>query len=107
MLALAIIHYYWEGMMVSYLYSSETPLPFGSVKEMYEIADQYRLALKPNTAWEDDFKYSSNPLWRNVYSEKVLPHYNEYLDNPLYFLDMAEFVKQSNLALYLAYSIVR
>ena len=104
---MGIIHYYWEGIMVSYLYSSETPMPFGNVKEMYEIAAHFRLALQPYSASEDDFKYSSNPLWKNVYSEKVLPHYKEYLENPLYFKNMTHFIKQSNLALYRTYGLVR
>ena len=100
-MTLIIIRYYWEAEVVSYFYTSKPMLPFKNVKEMYDIAPQYRLAAYPDSADEDDFKYSSDPVWKKVYKELFLPHYQEYLDNPTYFYDMAHYYENSDgLALY-------
>ena len=57
--------------------------------------------IDPDSADEDDFKYSSDPVWKKVYKELFLPHYQEYLDNPTYFYDMTHYYENSDgLALY-------
>ena len=38
----------------------------------------FRLALIPATTYEDNFKYSPDPLWQKIYKERLEPHLAEY-----------------------------
>lgn len=73
----ALIYWHWEAMLVSYLATRKTQLPFKNLKEMYEKTD-FRLALIPDTSFEDKFKYSPNELWRQIYAQRLAPHLDEY-----------------------------
>ena len=87
-------------MLVSYLATRKTVLPFNSLLEMYERTN-FRLGLIPSTSYEDNFKYSNDPLLRRIYKERIQPHLQEYQDYPEHLSDMTHFIRNDyKTALY-------
>ena len=98
--ACALMYWHWEAMLVSYLATRKTVLPFNSLLEMYERTN-FRLALIPSTSYEDNFKYSNDPLLRRIYKERIQPHLQEYQDYPEHLSDMTHFIRNDyKTALY-------
>ena len=79
-MASALLYWHWEAMLVSYLATRKTVLPFNTLSEMYENTD-FRLALIPDTSFENSFKYSTDPLWQKIYKERLEPNLQEYRDH--------------------------
>ena len=103
----ALIYYHWEAMLVSYLSTRKTTLPFNTLEEMYRNTE-IRLALIPSTSFEDQFKYSPDPFWRKIYEERLEPSLKEYSDYPDHMFDMVHFIKDDfETALYDAYFVIR
>ena len=99
-MASALLYWHWEAMLVSYLATRKTVLPFHTLSEMYENTD-FRLALIPSTSFEDSFKYSADPLWQKIYKERLQPHLQEYSDYPDHLSDMVNFLRNDyKTALY-------
>ena len=99
-MASALLYWHWEAMLVSYLATRKTVLPFHTLSEMYENTD-FRLALIPSTSFEDSFKYSADPLWKKIYKERLQPHLQEYSDYPDHLSDMVNFLRNDyKTALY-------
>ena len=67
-------------MLISFLFTRKTNLPFSSLNEMYHNTPDIRLAFQPNSGDEDTFKYSKLQLYQNIYKEKFLPYKSEYID---------------------------
>ena len=100
LVASALLYWHWEAMLVSYLATRKTVLPFHTLSEMYENTD-FRLALIPSTSFEDSFKYSADPLWQKIYKERLQPHLQEYSDYPDHLSDMVNFLRNDyKTALY-------
>ena len=89
-----LIFYYWQSMIVSFLFSRKIVMPFTDLDDMYFNAPNFRLALFPNSIQEDIFKYSNLPVWQSIYKERVQPYLEEYIDyltvNPS---DLIHFIK--------------
>ena len=87
-------------MLVSYLAVRKTVLPFNSLSEMYERTN-FRLALIPSTSYEDNFKYSNDPLFNKIYKERIEPHLEEYQEYEHHLSDMIHFLRNDyETALY-------
>ena len=67
-------------------------MPFTSVTDMYLNTD-FRLALIPSTTFEDNFKYSTEPLWQGLYNERIKPYLTEYSSYENYLSDMVHFIR--------------
>ena len=99
-MASTLLYWHWEAMLVSYLATRKTVLPFHTLSEMYENTD-FRLALIPSTSFEDSFKYSADPLWQKIYKERLQPYLQEYSDYPDHLSDMVNFLRNDyKTALY-------
>ena len=99
-LASALIYYHWEAMLVSYLATRKTVMPFAGLDDMYSNTN-YRLALLPATTYEDSFRFSRDPLLKSIYEERFLPHREEYMNYENRLTDMAHFIREdSSTALY-------
>ena len=60
-----------------------------------------RLAMIPDTSYVDNFKYSPDPMWQSIYSERIEPNLQEYRDYPNHLSDMIHFIKDDpTTALY-------
>ena len=103
LVATMLLYFHWEAMLVSYLSTRKTVMPFNTIEELY-LNTEFRLALIPSTTYEDNFKYSKVPIWQNIYKERVLPHLQEYTDYENYLTDMVYFIKNDfATALYDSY----
>ena len=95
-----LVYYHWEAMLVVYLASRKTVLPFTNVENMYSKTP-FRLAMIPDTSYVDGFKYSLDPGWQKIYNERIEPHLQEYRDYPDHLSDMVNFIKNDyQTALY-------
>lgn len=77
MLAGILIYYHWEAMLISYLSTRFTVLPFNGIRELVENSD-YKIGLIPGTSYEDTFKLSLDPIFQRAYSERISPYLEEY-----------------------------
>ena len=77
---------------MSYLATRKTVLPFENLVEMYYDTD-FRLALVPSTTYEDNFKYSTDPLFQKIYTERLKPHLPDYKD-AVDMMDMIDFIRE-------------
>ena len=103
LLASALLFWHWEAMLVSYLATRKTVLPFQTLEEMYLNTD-FRLALIPSTVFEDAFKYSTDPIWSAIYEQRLKDHLPEYKDFPDHLFDMIHFIENDfSTALYDSY----
>lgn len=101
--ASALIYWHWEAMLVSYLATRKTVLPFSGIAEMYQNTE-FRLALIPSTTYEDNFKYAQDPIFKGVYEDRIQPHLDEYSSYENYLTDMVYFIKNDfSTALYDGY----
>ena len=61
----------------------------------------FRLAMIPDTTYVDNFKYSPDPVFQSIYSERIEPHLQEYIDYPDHLSDMVNFIRDDyQTALY-------
>ena len=75
-------------------------MPFTDVKNMYSKTP-FRLAMIPDTTYVDNFKYSPDPVFQSIYSERIEPNLQEYRDYPDHLSDMIHFIKEDpTTALY-------
>ena len=73
-----LIYYYWEAMLISYLSTRVTPIPFDSIQGLLESS--YSFYAKPGSYFWDSFQYGKTPYWNEVYEEKLKPYKNEYIE---------------------------
>ena len=64
-------------MLVSYLSSRVDSLPFASLQGL--LNSPYSLYTEPGSSYWDSFKFG-NPLWRDIFEEKLEPYEEEYQD---------------------------
>ena len=58
---------------MSFLAVKKLQLPFTDIKSLY-YETNYQIALFPGSAMEDSFKYSSDHLYHEVYSNRIQPY---------------------------------
>ena len=104
--AAAVLYYHWEAMLVSYLSTRKVTLPFLTLQELYYDTN-LRLAIRPSTSWEDNFKYSSEELFQKIFKDRVLPYKDEYEEFP-FSHGMTYLIENDyNTALYYAFTSIR
>ena len=70
-------------MLISYLSSRTIILPFKTIDELMQKTD-LKIVVQPYSAQMDFFRYSTVPILRMAYSERIepeLPFYVEYFQN--------------------------
>ena len=92
LIAAMLLYFHWEAMLVSYLSTRKTVMPFNSIEELY-LNTEFRIALIPSTTFEDNFKFSKDPLWSNLYKERIGPNIEEYKSYENYLSDMVHFIR--------------
>ena len=101
-----LLYYHWEAMLVSYLSTRKVTLPFLTLHELYHDTN-LRLAVRPSTSWEDNFRYSSEELLRKIYEDRILPYRDEFEEFP-YSHGMTYLIENDHdTALYFAYTSIR
>ena len=103
---MALMYWHWEAMLVSYLSTRKTVLPFTSIAEMYEKTS-FRLALRPQTTYHNNFRYTTDALFRKVYHDRVKPYVMEYSQLST-LKDFTELItNESDIAFYNSYIPIR
>ena len=67
-------------------------MPFTTIADFY-MNTNFRLAVMPDTTYMDNFKYSTDPLFIDIYAERIVPHVPEYKDYPQHTSDMMYFIR--------------
>ena len=67
-----ILNVSWNANLKSYLSTHKISLPFDSLEKLLE-ATNYKIALIPESALEDNFKLSSDPIKRKIYIQRIKP----------------------------------
>ena len=103
MFAGVLIYYHWEAMLVSYLSTRFTILPFKDINGL--MMTDYKIGVKVGAIQQDYFKLSTDPLMQKAYSEKIEPYMNKYPASYDEFIDLL--LRDDKLALYGPYTEVR
>ena len=70
-----LIYYYWEAMLISYLSTRVTVLPFESMIGL--LNSSYSFYAEPGSYYWETFKFGS-PIYRELFDKKLKPHEKEY-----------------------------
>ena len=66
-------------MLISYLGQRNIILPFDGV-EFLMMKSDFGIVVAPGTAQEESFKNSKVPLWQKAWAERIMPHYEFYVE---------------------------
>ena len=72
-----LIYYYWEAMLISYLSTRVTSIPFNSMQGL--LNSSYSFYTEPGSSYWDTFKFG-NPIWKEIFDKKLKPYEEEYND---------------------------
>ena len=67
----------WNANLKSYLTTKKINMPFDSLEKLLD-ATNYKIALIPESAQEEDFKLSSDPIKQKVYIQRIKPYLYDY-----------------------------
>ncbi len=73
-----MIYWHWEAMLISYLSTRVTVLPFNNIPELI-AKSQYRILFIPGTSSEDAFKKSQDPDWMVAWKERIQPTLKDFI----------------------------
>ena len=75
-----MIYKYWEAMLVSYLATRVTVLPFTNVETLVKNSN-YKIVVNPGSLSEDIFRYATNPFWNEAWTSRIEPYLGSYDGN--------------------------
>ena len=64
-------------MLISYLATRITVLPFYSIETLIKNTD-YKIAMLPGSSYEDSFRYTTNPVWKQAFKQRIEPYLDQY-----------------------------
>ena len=73
-----MMFWHWEAMLISYLATRVISLPFKDIPDLVSNTE-FRIILRPGTAFEDAFKTSPNQNWQAAWTDRVQPHLEEHV----------------------------
>ena len=68
-----ILNISWNANLKSYLTTKKINMPFDSLEKLLD-ATNYKIAIMPESAEEDGFKLSSDPIKQKVYIQRIKPY---------------------------------
>ena len=96
MFAGVLIYYHWEAMLVSYLSTRFTILPFKDINGL--MMTDYKIGVKVGANQQDYFRLSKDPLLQKAYKERIEPNLDQYPASYDEFI--VALLKDESLALY-------
>ncbi len=72
-----LVYYHWESMLISYLATRVTKLPFINLKGLLDNTD-FKIHTYPDSNLEDLFKFSDDPLRKLAYETRIKDYLEEY-----------------------------
>ena len=67
---------HWEGMLISYLTTQDTYLPFTELKDLYSKTE-YKVVVLPKSAYMQSFQIG-NDLEKAIWKERIEPYMNAF-----------------------------
>ena len=93
-----MMFWHWEAMLISYLATRIISLPFKDIPDLVSNTE-FRIILRPGTAFEDAFKTSLDPIWQAAWTNRIQPHLEEHVGfTDQYAAD--KIIKEESLAWY-------
>ena len=90
-----MIYWHWEAMLLSYLATRVTSLPFIDIPDLVSNTE-FRIILTPGSSSEDSFKTSTDPNWQVAWTDRVQPHLEEHTG--FSFQDFADEISKDGLS---------
>ena len=91
-------YWHWEAMLISYLATRVTVLPFNNIPELIALSES-KIALLPGSSYEDAFKTSTDPDWMIAWNDRIKPNIEDYMGKSTG--DFVELIiKDSGVAFY-------
>ena len=73
----SIFFYYWTANLISYLTTKIIILPFNGIDSLLSDTN-YKIAVDPGSAYQSEFQYSTDPVWKKAWTNRVKPHLDDY-----------------------------
>ena len=73
----AVLYWYWEAMLISYLATRVIVLPFDGIATLLTKSD-FQIAIMPGSGHEDAFKFSTDDIWQRAWKERIQPYLEDY-----------------------------
>ena len=67
----------WNANLKSYLLTHKINMPFNSLEKLLQ-ATNFKIAIIPESAQEDNFKLASDPLKRKIFIQKIKPYLYDF-----------------------------
>ena len=68
-----ILNVSWNANLISYLSTHKISMPFESLEKLLQ-ATNFKIAIIPESAQEDNFKLSSDPIKQKIYNQRIKPY---------------------------------
>ena len=72
-----ILNVSWNANLISYLSTHKISMPFESLEKLLQ-ATNFKIAIIPESAQEDNFKLSSDPIKRKIYNQRIKPYLYDF-----------------------------
>ena len=72
-----ILNVSWNANLISYLTTHKISMPFESLEKLLQ-ATNFKIAIIPESAQEDNFKLSSDPIKRKIYNQRIKPYLYDF-----------------------------
>ena len=72
-----ILNVSWNANLISYLSTHKISMPFESLEKLLQATD-FKIAIIPESAQEDNFKLSSDPIKQKIYNQRIKPYLYDF-----------------------------
>ena len=72
-----ILNVSWNANLISYLSTHKISMPFESLEKLLQ-ATNFKIAIIPESAQEDNFKLSSDPIKQKIYNQRIKPYLYDF-----------------------------
>ena len=70
---------HWKAALGASLLVRRINLPFDGLESLLKNSD-YKVAVMPDSIFEDEIKFSNIPMWQEAWTERVEPHLDFYME---------------------------
>ena len=89
-----ILNVSWNANLISYLTTHKISMPFESLEKLLQETN-FKIAVIPKSAQEDNFKLSSDPIKRKIYNQRIKPYlydFDSYSGRCIWMIWIANFI---------------
>ena len=74
-----LLYYHWEAMLISYLSTRFTVMPFNSIPELIRNTD-FEMSVLQGSSLMDTFKHSNDFYWQQSWQTRIKPNLDKFKD---------------------------